>query len=295
MARRLVPVVLIAALAAAGCGSAQSVKTQQHQSTKPKTANFVELAAKSAARTQAAGSAHISMSVAMRVAGSNQEGFSMRGGGDVTYKPQAASMTMKIASGVPQLSGTMREVMIGTKMYMNWPLLSAQIPGHKPWIEEDLGAIGSAMGMNLSGMMNQRGASNPAQMLSYLRGLASMKEVGPATVDGVATTEYSGTVDYTKLVTKGLIDEKALNLIRTEMGRTTVPVKVWLDGGGMLRQMQMHMQMTTPNGPTMLMQMQFQMSKYGEKVHIAAPPAGQVFDATKLAVSGISSGSGSSS
>jgi hypothetical protein len=157
---------------------------------------------------------------------------------------------------------------------------------------EDIGAIGSAMGMNVSGLMNQNG--NPSQMLSYLQGVATMNPVGHATIGGVATTEYSGTVDYTKLVGKGLMTQKALNLLRTEMGGTKVPFKLWLDGSHMVRQMQMDMQMTTPNGPTMLMHMQARMSKFGEKVHIAVPPADQVFDATRLVTSTLN-GAGSSS
>lgn len=294
MTRRLVPVgLLIAALAAAGCGSAGSSTSQPQQqtSTTPKV-NFVELAAKSAARAQAAGSAHVTIAMASHVAGST-EGFAMNGSGDVSFRPLLESLTLTMNSPTPQLNGTMREIMTGTKLYMNWPLLSAQIPGHKPWMEEDLGALGAAMGMNVSGMLNQSSGS-ASQMLSYLKGVSTMRVVGPATIDGAATTEYSGTIDYSKLAASGLITRKAFGLLRTEMGGTTVPFKLWLDGNDMVRRMRENLSMTTANGPTLLMHMQIGFSRFGEKVHVTAPPASQVFDANKL-VASAASGAGSSS
>ncbi len=294
MARRLVPVgLLVAALAAAGCGSAASA----HHAQKPRTikkSSFVELAAKSGARARAAGSAHITLSMSTRIAGSNQEGVSIRGSGDVSYKPLRESLTVNLTSGVPRLKGTMHEVVTRTKLFMNWPLLSAQIPGHKPWVEEDMSAVGSAMGMNITGLMAQGSTSNPSQMLTYLKGVSTLKLVGHASLGGVATTEYTGTLDYAKLAGKGVISRKMLDMLRTELGGTTVPFKLWLDGNKMVRQMQMDMQVTAPNGPTALVHVQFGFSKFGEKVHIAVPPADQVYNATRM-LSSLSSGAGSSS
>ena len=287
MTRRLVPVgLLIAALATAGCGSASSTTSQQQQTSTTPKVNFVELAARSAARAQAAGSAHVTIAMASHVAGST-EGFAMNGSGDVSFRPLLETLTLTMNSPTPQLNGTMREIMTGTKLYMNWPLLSAQIPGHKPWMEEDLGALGAAMGMNVTGMLNQSSGS-ASQMLSYLKGVSTMRVIGPDTINSVATTEYSGTIDYSKLVASGLITRTAFALLRSEMGGTTVPFKLWLDGSGMVRQMQENLSMTTANGPTLLMHMQIGFSHFGEKVHATAPPASQVFDATKLVASAAS-------
>jgi hypothetical protein len=229
------------------------------------------------------------MAMSMHVAGSNAESFSMTGGGDISYKPRRARLALTFHSPLPQLKGTMYEVMTGTRMYMSWPLLSAQIPGHKRWVKEDLATLGSSMGMNVTGMMNQGSSGDPAQMLSYLKGLSSLERVGAATIDGVATTRYSGTLDYSKLVERKLITQKALDTLRSELGGTTIPFQVWIDTNHLVRQVAENFSLTTPDGPTMVMSMRFGFSHFGEAVHITTPPASQVYDATKLLAPGASS------
>jgi hypothetical protein len=225
-----------------------------------------------------------------RVAGSPNVLMAMRGAGDISYKPMRESLAVTLRSAEePQLKGTMHEIVTRTKIFLNWPLLSAQVPGHTPWIEEDMSAIGSTMGMNFGGMRGQGSAGNPSQMLSYLKGVSTLKPVGPATIGGVATTEYSGLLDYSKLVTKGVLSEKGLDTLRTEMGRTTVPFTLWLDRSDMVRQMEMNIKATAANGPTVLMHVEFGFSRFGEKVHIKVPPTNQVYDATQLLTPGSTS------
>lgn len=291
MARPLVPLALLAAaLTAAGCGASAKAAHQHQKPSAVKKSNLVELAAKSGARARAAGSAHVTLSMTTRVAGSPGVLMAMHGAGDISYKPLRESLAVTLRSAAePQLKGTMHEIVTRTKLFMNWPILSAQIPGHKPWIEEDIGALGSAMGMNFGGMMGQGSAGNPSEMLTYLKGVSTLTKVGPATIAGVATTEYSGRLDYTKLASKGVISKKALDTLRTEMGGTTVPFTLWLDSSDMVRQMEMNIRATAANGPTVLMHVELGFSKFGEKVHIKVPPANQVYDATHLLAPGSSS------
>lgn len=286
MARPLVPLALLAAaLTAAGCGASAKAAHQHPKPATLKTANLVELAAKSASKTRKAGSAHVTIAMSMHVAGSPTQRFSIAGGGDISYKPLRERLSLTFHSPVPQLSGTMREVMTGARLYMSWPLLTAQTPGHKTWVKENLATIGSATGMNVTGMINQGGSGNPSEMLSYLRSVSSLTRVGSATIDGVATTHYSGTIDYSRLVARKQISQKMLDTVRTELGKTTVPFQLWIDGHHLVRQLSESLSLTTPNGPTMVMSMRFGFSRFGERVHIQTPPASQVYDAGKLAAS----------
>jgi hypothetical protein len=71
------------------------------------------------------------------------------------------------------------------------------------------------------------------------------------------------------------------------------PLDVWVDDNGYVRQYESSYDETL-GGNTVSMTTKVEMSHYGTKVDVSAPPSDQVLDATELATQGITSQVGGS-
>ena len=109
-------------------------------------------------------------------------------------------------------------------------------------------------------------AMGPGQLSDMLKGLSTVTTVGSETVDGVATTHYKVSVDTSKLGSRlgARLDPSRLAGSRLPK---TVTYDVWLDAGS--RPVKL-----TWRTRTFSLELHF--SKWGEPVHVVAPPASQV-------------------
>jgi hypothetical protein len=82
-------------------------------------------------------------------------------------------------------------------LYMRLPGSQASSITHgKPWVEVNLQRAGAALGVNFSALSSQ-GASNPSQILSYLKATSGqVTRIGTEQVQGVEATHYRATIDY---------------------------------------------------------------------------------------------------
>jgi hypothetical protein len=118
---------------------------------------------------------------------------------------------------------------------------------------------------------------NPADFLDSLHGIADIREVGHERIRDVDTTEYDGTIDLGKAIDRAGPDarsrlEKALSVMEA-----SVPVKVWVDGDGLPRRMQIAVDVQK-----MSMTMTMEFYDYGVAADVAPPPADQVGDLSSL-------------
>src|SRR5207248_7474744 len=112
---------------------------------------------------------------------------------------------------------------------------------------------------------------------------AKMRNLGAATVGGVATTHYRITVDVAKtLKASGL----ASPLRQTVAKSPAVPVDVWIGKDGLLHRIQLSFRSSHERR---FLGMTLDIYDYGAHVTIAAPPSRDVFDATQLAQQGFGS------
>jgi hypothetical protein len=107
-----------------------------------------------------------------------------------------------IPAGIPMANlthGSMKEVALEQNsdyvIYLRLGSLSSQPPGGMQWIKLDLTELGKSAGIDLSKMM-AGSELQPTDLLSMLGAEgAKIQKLGPATVDGIATTHYHVTVD----------------------------------------------------------------------------------------------------
>jgi hypothetical protein len=281
--------IAAAATVTAGCGGAST-----------SSALSLDPVAAAATKTQDAGAARIRVAMAISAP---QLGKALRMGGTGAIDGTSAQLNFKLASmlgqmGLPSSMGSLSQLQHSTikeialeengdhVIYMRLGFLSSQLPGGKQWIKLDVSKLGKAAGLDLGKLMSGT-QFQPSDMLRMLTSEgAKIQKVGPATVDGVATTHYRATIDLAKALQSQGLKSPLLNGITSQM--KTITAGVWIGKDGLVRRI--HVSYKVPHGPLpMRMAMTMSLYDYGAHVSIAAPPSSQVFDATSFAQQGLSS------
>jgi LppX_LprAFG lipoprotein len=165
-------------------------------------------------------------------------------------------------------------------MYMKLPKEAmAGIPGGKSWIKLDLD---KASGGALSGAMNA--SQDPASQLKLLSALAGVKEVGKEKIGGDQTTHYHGELDYNQVAKSGPQElRKAAELALKVMDDPKIPVDVWIDDAGRVRQQRLELNTKAISGsPAQKQTMTIGYSDFGvDASGIKAPPDSDAYDATE--------------
>jgi hypothetical protein len=280
----------IAAVAAvtAGCGGGST-----------SGALSLDPVAAAATKTQDAGAARIRFAMVI----SPQLGKTLRMRGSGAIDGTSARMSFKLGSmlgqmGLPSSMGslaqlqhtTIKEIALEQNgdyvIYMQLGFLSSQLPGGKQWIKLDVSKLGKAAGLDLGKLMSGT-QFQPSDLLGMLTSEgAKIQELGPATVDGVATTHYRVTIDLAKALQSKGLTSPLLNSITAQM--KTATSEVWIGKDGLVRRVKISY--NVPHGAkAMRMAMTMSLYDYGAHLSIAAPPSSQVFDATMFAQQGLGS------
>jgi hypothetical protein len=251
-------------VAFAGCGS--SSDDTEREAVNP--------LAKAVSATQAESTARMTFTTQGDVAGQSIKG---NGSGIVQFKPAKAQLNLKMSAAGQEIA--IDEVMDGTTMYMKLPKQAmAGVPGGKSWIKLDLD---KASGGALSGAMNA--SQDPASQLKLLTALSGAKEVGKEKIGGDQTTHYHGELDYKQVAKSGPEDlRKAADLALKVMANTTIPVDVWVDGKGRVRQQRLELNTKAVSGsPGQKQTMTIGYSDFGvDASGIKAPADSDAYDAT---------------
>jgi hypothetical protein len=270
--RRLLPALLVlpvVAVLAAGCGSGGSALS-------------LDPVASAATKTQQTGTYSFDYTASMQVLG--QE-FSFSGNGQSDTAKGRMQMSMDF-NGLPaQLTqnGSTAEFVLSDKvMYLKMPFLSGMLPGGKQWMKVDLTAAAKQAGTSLGSF----GQLDPQQWLQQLLASSDTQKLGTDTVQGEQMTHYRTTIDPDKAMSKVPAAQRAaVRKAMKQIGLSTVPVDVWVDGKGLLRQESLSL--TLGQGlQNAAMKMTFDMHDFGEPVTVEVPPSNQVFDALSALESG---------
>lgn len=285
----------LAAMAAlaAGCGGGGN-----------KSAVAFDPVSAAATKTQHAGAAHVRVSLAFSVPRFPGKTLRMRGTGAIDGT--SSEMSFDLASILKQsglragalpgvtmqqlANSSMKEIFLKEDgdfvMYMQLGLLASQIPGGKQWLKLDFSKLGSSQGLDFNQLL-AGSQLQPTDLLSMLKTEgAEVRKVGPARVDGTATTHYHVTVDMAKaLEARGLASPM---LAAAAAAMPAVPEDVWIGQDGLVHRMKLAFS-TQRQGKPMRMAMAMDLYDYGAPVTIVAPPSSDVFDATQLAQQGLGS------
>jgi hypothetical protein len=280
---RVAATILLAALAfvVAGCGGGGK-----------STMTPLELVSQATAKTTKATSARVHMTITETVGpiGPLEIGVD----GVVDNAKHSGDLTIDMSS-IAQLAGGAtgnanawkgEVVLDGSDLshvveYMRLPVFSKLLPSAKPWLKIDLNELGKLKGIDLGQLLQSAGTQDPSQALQALQAIGNVKEVGTAQVDGVDTTEYSGTLDPQKVA--ALLPKTAgLGKVFKQLGATPIPVSAWIDGDGYIRKFEESFSTTAPNAGRMDMKLSATFSDFGTPASITIPPADQTTDIVQL-------------
>lgn len=271
------------AMVFAGCGSggatasgdqpAQAVLTAYTATVKAKTAKVAFRESISSTSTS----------------GSN-ESLNVTGAGVIDLTHQGFALQLNSPSG-----GSEQIVETGGVVYVKVPPTSqSQIPGDRPWVSVNLNQVDEAkLGKSIT-QLSTENSDNPAQILSNLAGVSnSVVKVGDATIDGVDTSEYKATIDLAKEAAKvtakdGSKAGQAISQEAQTLGTKTLPVLVWVDSKGLVRQISEKVPIPAAsarasNGSgSATITMTF--SDFGAPIVLTPPPASQVANITAQAI-----------
>jgi hypothetical protein len=276
----------IAAVAAvaAGCGGGGSA-----------SALAFDPVSAAATKTQNAGAARVRFSMAVSAPQLQGNTFKIRGTGAIDGT--SGEMTFGLGSmlqqaGIPAGS-SIKEIFLKENgdfvVYLDLGALASQIPGGKQWMKLDLSKLGKAEGLDLNQLLSGS-QLQPTDLLSMLKTEgAKVSKVGPATIDGVATTRYHVTVNMAKALEARGLSSPMLAGMAAQM--PDIPEDVWIGKDGLVHRIKLAFSMQH-QGKQVQMAMAMDLYDYGAQVTIAAPPASDVFDATQLAQQGLGSSFG---
>ncbi|MBV2354115.1 hypothetical protein KUM39_07015 [Streptomyces sp. J2-1] len=222
--------------------------------------------------TVAAGSARMTLSTRVRAEGqaltAHGDGVAdlASGASRITLTSQGASVEQRVLDGV---------------LYKKPPAGAGRqaVPGGRTWLRIDLARLtGRADGLAQ--------VTDPAAPVRYLKGLdgRNVTRTGTERLDGEPTTRYRVSVPVSAL-TRGATGP-ARELAR-RVGASTIPVDLWLDAEGRMRQESVRLALHPLKGrvpghddTTMTSTTVLRLSDFGTEAAVSAPPAADTADVT---------------
>jgi hypothetical protein len=168
------------------------------------------------------------------------------------------------------LPGGMQEILNSQSIYMKMAILQRELG--KPWVKLSYAELRQATGLNLGQLVQQVQDYNPMVQTQMLAGAKNVKTVGTQTIDGVKTTEYTGTYAMSAALAK--IPSSFRSFVQKQvqsMGLGAVQFKVWLDAQHQARKI-----ITVEHGTSTQITVTVQVSGINQPVSVTYPPASEI-------------------
>ena len=171
-------------------------------------------------------------------------------------------------------STQIKAILTSRAIYLSEASLAGQIG--KPWAKMDLSALSAlegTSGASLAQLVHIIQSDNFTSQAQLFTAAKNTRVVGTQTVDGVTTSEYTGSVTAAAAL-KGLpaSSRQALAPLLQALGNSPVHFREWVDGNRHLRKMA---EVETVNGETV--NTTINITAINQPVRITLPPASQTF------------------
>ncbi|PSM43500.1 hypothetical protein C6Y14_10325 [Streptomyces dioscori] len=220
-------------------------------------------------KTTAADSAKMSLVSEAAAAG---ETVTVRGTGVMDLEEGASTMTMT------SKGQKIEQRVLDGVVYQKAPAeqrAQLQLPKGKTWMKIDPAKLGGAGGQ----------VNDPAESFAYTEGVndADVTKVGTETIDGTRTTHYRVKIAVKDLA-KG--DRAKADQLEKQLGTSTLPLEMWVDDEGRLRQQTIELTLRPQAGggqkdQTVKSTTTLKFTDFGTEADVEAPPAADTVDVTK--------------
>jgi len=254
----LLAVGTAAALLAAGCASAKP----GGQAMSPVQA--ILLAARQARDAT-------SFSWSMSVKTSGLASGTMAGTLQMRTKPLVYNADFSTVNfGGQAVPGGIHEILTGHTLYIKVPGLARRIG--KPWLKVSFAQIQKRTGISFTQIIQQAQQDNPLVQTQMLAGAKNVRVAGHQVIDGVPTTEYTGT--FTVAAALARLPSTLRPVERAAMrklGITSARFSVWIDGQHRSRKI-----IVSEQGTLEAVTLTMAVTSVNQPVSVAPPPANQV-------------------
>ena len=245
----------------------------------------VELAAQTS-RTKSTASFTMDLNMSM---GAEKLPMTAKGQMDAAKNAMKLDMSMSVPG---QGAMKLKQIVVGNTIYMSG---IPGMPGNQ-WVKLSLEELSAAAGGGATA--NLGAGSDPADQLKLLTQVSDdVKADGKATINGVETTKYTGTIDLEKAAAASGAAAKDLAEVKKQyqqLGLKEIPFTLYVDDENLPARMEMSMNGEVANaGKTEKMQMTMKMdfTDWGGDVKITAPKKSVSFEELLSGLGGGLSGS----
>ena len=166
-------------------------------------------------------------------------------------------------------STQIKVILTGTAIYLHEAALGGQLG--KPWLKLDLSALNGTDLASIAQLAHSLQGNDFANQTQLLAVAKNVHVAGTQTINGVATTEYAGSVRAAQaLKTLPASFRKAMAPELQVLGNGTISFHVWIDGQHHTRKIT---DVETVNGETI--NSTVLITAINQPVHITIPPASQ--------------------
>ncbi|HEX3783477.1 MAG TPA: hypothetical protein VHX38_27755 [Pseudonocardiaceae bacterium] len=287
---------IIMGSALVACGQGTSTSGSASQSSGTSAASSTQVVTAAYVKTTDAGSAKILLvgQINTTVNG-KQESIPITATGTIDFATKATDLTETVAG---QSNVNTETRYLNGMLYQRLPAGATQLSGGKPWISLNIAQFAQQQGGSGLRQLLSGAPSDPSDVLAYLRSVdGNVRSTGQATVDGVSTTHYTATIDLSKVASADPNAAAATKQLEQKLGTSTMPVQLWIDQQGRVRQISVDETIAHPlggstsasgttsgaNSPSVgpvHTTITVTLSDYGTPVHIVAPAADQTADLT---------------
>ena len=232
----------------------------------------VELAAQTS-RTKSTASFTMDLNMSM---GAEKLPMTAQGQMDAAKNAMKLDMSMSVPG---QGAMKLKQIVVGNTIYMSG---IPGMPGNQ-WVKLSLEELSAAAGGGATA--NLGAGSDPADQLKLLTQVSDdVKADGKATINGVETTKYTGTIDLEKAAAASGAEAKDLAEVKKQyqqLGLKEIPFTLYVDDENLPARMEMSMNGEVANaGKTekMHMTMKLDFTDWGADVKIAAPKKSVSFE-----------------
>jgi hypothetical protein len=160
-------------------------------------------------------------------------------------------------------------ILTGTAIYLHEAALAGQLG--KPWLKLNLSALDGTALASISQLVHSLQGNDFANQTQLLAVAKNVHVIGTQTIDGVATTEYAGSVRAAQaLKAMPASFRKAMAPELQVLGNGTISFHIWIDGQHHTRKIT---DVETVNGETI--NTTVNITAINQPVQIALPPASQ--------------------
>jgi hypothetical protein len=271
MRRLTVTTLVVAALAAAGCGAEDTAR------------DAVDPVAEAAERTAATGGARFEGDIVYSFDGQRIPSTLT---GVVDFENERSRTLMRFeafgAKAEREAGFPDERIRDGLTIYLTTPLLRDEIDEH--WAKVDLEGLDEhGVDTELLGSWDE---SDPRSLLRLLEAAGGAKAAGRERIGGEPATRYDARVSlrrFAELATEDADPELRARLVEAltrQMGSDTVATSVWLDEDGLIVRERIDMTLAI-EGERLDASVRIRFSDFGDGYEVAVPDEGDVRDVTR--------------